>query len=317
MPSRPHAFRSGLALVAVLTGCGSGSDEPGATRVAAKVNGDEITVQQIDQAMQRQGNVPEAQGKQVQKQILDRLVDQQLLVQKALESKLDREPRVEQAIEAARRQILAQAYVEQVVGAAGKATGDTVKEFYAQHPELFQERRVYRFAQMTVIAPADRHDAIRAKLVELDRQPDKGRILPQLAEWLKSENLRFRVTQATQGAEQLPLEALSQYHRMKVGDIMFAPGAQGVVISQLTAAHTQPLSEQQAQPFIEQYLQNRERAKLSDEEMKRLRAAARIEYIGEFAKLPQQPASPSAPAAGSATGGAPAGDQPPADQDTD
>jgi EpsD family peptidyl-prolyl cis-trans isomerase len=312
-PSRPHALRSALSLVVIaVAGCGTGSDEPGATQVAAKVNGDEITVQQIDQAMPRLGNVPEAQGKQVQKQTLDRLVDQQLLVQKAVENKLDRDPRVTQSIEAARRQILAQAYVEQVVGSAQKATGDTIKEFYAQHPELFQERRVYRFAQMTVAAPAERHAAIRAKLEELDKQPDKGKILPQLAEWLKSENLRFRVTQATQGAEQLPLEALPRYHRMKIGDLMFAPGAQGVVISQLTAAETQPLSEQQAQPFIEQYLRNRERAKLSDEEMKRLRAAAKIEYIGDFAKLQEQQPSPASPAPGShqPPAGTPAGDQP-------
>jgi EpsD family peptidyl-prolyl cis-trans isomerase len=302
--SRPHAL--GL-VVLVLAGCG---DKPAATPVAAKVNGEAITVQQVDQAMQRLGNVPEGQGEQAQKQILERLVDQHLLAQQAIEKKLDRDPRVTQAIEAARRQILAQAYVEGVVGGPEKAGGaekiggDTVKEFYAQHPELFRERRVYRFAQMTVEAPPERRDAIRAKLEELDKQPDKGRILPQLADWLRSENLRFRVTQATQGAEQLPLETLPQYHRMKPGDLMFAPAAQGVTISQLTAAQTQPLSEEQAQPFIEQYLQNRERARLSDAEIKRLRAAAKIEYLGDFAKLQERP-SPASPEAGS-----PAADQP-------
>jgi len=308
LPSRPHALRCAFTLAVVaLAGCG-GSDEPKATQVAAKVNGDEITVHQINQAMQRLASVPEAQAKQAQKQILDRLVDQQLLVQQAVEKKLDRDPRVVQAIEAARRQILAQAYVEQVVGTAQKATDETVKEFYAQHPELFQERRVYRFAQMAVAAPADRHDAIRAKLEELDKQSDKAKILPQLAEWLKSENLQFRVTQATQGAEQLPIEVLPKYHQMKLGDLMFAPGAQGVVISQLTAAQTQPMSEQQAQPFIEQYLQNRERAKLSDEEMKRLRSAAKIEYVGDFAKLEGQ--QPSAPGSDQPAGQAPAAAQP-------
>lgn len=295
------------AATLVLAACGKG-DAPKATQVAAKVNGDEITVHQVNQAMQRVGNVPEAQAKQAQKQVLDRLVDQQLLVQQAIEKKLDRDPRTVQAIEAARRQILAQAYVEQIASSASKATGDAVKAFYAAHPGLFQERRVYRFAQMAVSAPTDKQAALRARLEELDKQADKAKLLPQLAEWLKVQNLQFRVTQATQSAEQLPLEALPKYQQMKVGDVMFAPSTQGVVISQLTALQNQPLTEQQAVPYIEQYLRNRERLKLSEDEMKRLRIAAKIEYVGEFAALQnEQPAGAQAPAEQPPATPAPAG----------
>src|SRR5512134_715992 len=171
--SMPHpSFRSHMSALirpqfpvlaaVVLTLAACADETPKTTQVAAKVNGDEITVQQIDQAMQRLGNLNEAQVPQAKKQVLDRLVDQQLLVQQAIEKKLDRDPRIVQAIEASRRQILAQAYVEQVAGAAPKASEAAVKEFYAQHPELFQERRVYRFAQMAIVAPADKHAAIRA-----------------------------------------------------------------------------------------------------------------------------------------------------------
>ena len=284
-----------LAMTLLIAGCGKGADDKKTTQVAVKVNGDEITVHQLNNAMQRLGNVPEAQAKQTQKQVLDRLVDQQLLVQQAIEKKLDRDPRVLAAIEASRRQILAQSYVEQVMGSAQKSNAEQIKEFYTKHPELFQERRVYRFTQVAIAAPTDMQPKIRAKLEELDKQSDKTKILTQLAEWLKSQNLQFRAQQATQAAEQLPLEALPKYHQMKVGDLLFIPQAQGVVVSQLIAAQTQPLNEEQAQPFIEQFLQNRERLKLSEEEMKRLRSAAKIEYASDFAKL-EQPAVPTTPA---------------------
>jgi hypothetical protein len=212
-------------------------------------------------------------------------------------------------IEASRRQILAQAYIQRVMGGAAKGSEAEAKEFYATHPELFQERRIYRFAQMAIAAQGDEQQAIRAKLEELDRSPDKSRILAQLAEWLKQKDIRFRATQATQAAEQLPLEALPRYHQMKVGDLLFQPSAQGVVVSQLTASQTQPLNEEQSKPFIEQFLQNRERLKLSEDEMKRLREAAKIEYVGDFAKLDeaqptgQVPVAPAAPA-GAQEGGA-------------
>jgi EpsD family peptidyl-prolyl cis-trans isomerase len=289
-------LNSALLTVVALALVACGDDEPKSTQVAAKVNGDEITVHQINQAMQRMGNLNEAQVPQAQKQILDRLVDQQLLVQQAVDKKLDRDPRVVQSVEAARRQILAQAYVEQVMGTAAKAADDQVNEFYNAHPELFTERRVYRFTQMAIGAPADRHAEIHARLEELDQQADKQRILPQMADWLKAHDIQFRVTQATQAAEQLPLESLPKYHKMNVGDLMFTATPQGVVVSQLTASQSQPLDQAQARPFIEQFLQNRARLKLSEDEMKRLRAAAKIEYVGEFAKVQDGAASGTAPA---------------------
>jgi EpsD family peptidyl-prolyl cis-trans isomerase len=296
-----------IAATLAVVACGHGEGDKKASQVAAKVNGDEITVHQINQAMQRLSNVPESQVKQTQKQILDRLVDQQLLVQKAIDQKLDRDPNVLAAIEASRRQILAQAYIQKVAGGAAKGTDTEAKEFYVKHPELFQERRIYRFAQIAIAVQGDQQQALRAKLEELDKSPDKGRILPQLADWLNQQGIKFRATQTTQAAEQLPLEALPRYQQMKVGDLMFQPSPQGVVVSQLTAAQTQPLNEEQAKPYIEQYLQNRERLRLSEDEMKRLRAAAKIEYLGDFAKLEEEqpsgsqpPAAEAAPAAGAA-----------------
>jgi len=298
VPSPMRYFaRFAVFLTAFLLGaCGDGSGDKEATQVAAKVNGDEITVHQINQAMHRLGKVPEGQVEQTQKQVLDRLVDQQLLVQKAVEQKLDRDPDVLAAIEASRRQILAQAYIQRVMGGAVKGTDEQITEFYAQHPELFAERRVYRFAQLAIAAPADKQAAVRAKLEELDRQPDKGRILPQFVEWLRSQNLQFRATQTTQGAEQLPLEALPRYHKLNVGDLVFTPSQQGMVVAQLTGVQTQPLNEEQARPYIEQFLQNKERLKLSEHEMKRLREAAKIEYVGDFAALGSEKPAAAAPA---------------------
>lgn len=292
------AFRRGqrfaMCALLCLAACGKGSEEK-ATQVAAKVNGAEITVHQVNQTMQRLGTVPEAQVKQATKQVLDRLVDQQLLVEQAKDKKLDRDPRVVAAIESAKRQILAQAYVEQVTGGAQKATGDQVREFYTQHPELFQERRIYRFLQMAIAMPADKQQAVRAKVEELDKAAgDKQKIFPQLAEWLRGQNLQFQVNQATQPAEQLPLEALPKYQQMKVGDLLFAPSPKGALVSQLVATQSQPVNETQAEPYIQQYLVSRERLKLSEDEMKRLRTAAKIEYVGDFAKLEQSSAS-SAP----------------------
>ena len=99
-----------------LAACGGHKDK--ATQVAAKVNKEEISVHQINFVLsQAQGIKPE-QRDAASKVVLERLIDQELAYQKAQEQKLDRDPNVLQAIEAAKRQIVVQNYMTKVASAA-------------------------------------------------------------------------------------------------------------------------------------------------------------------------------------------------------
>ena len=93
-----------LACAALLAACGGGDgDKKPATQVAAKVNSGEISVHQVNQVLQRQPGLKPEQVQAVSRRVLDGLVDQELAIQQATEQKLDRDPRVVSAIEAAKR----------------------------------------------------------------------------------------------------------------------------------------------------------------------------------------------------------------------
>ena len=105
----------------LLAGCGGNKET--ASQTAAKVNRDEITVHQINFVLQQQRGLRPEQADAAGKQILERLIDQQLALQKAGDLKLDREPAVVQQMEAAKREILARAYLEKVGEGAAKPIG--------------------------------------------------------------------------------------------------------------------------------------------------------------------------------------------------
>lgn len=270
------AYRvSMLCLVMLVAACGGG--EKKATQVAAKVNNEEISVHQINSALSRAGNLTPEQAKLASKEVLEKLIDQELLVEKAMSKKLDRDPRTMQAIEASRRQILAQAYMQNLVAAVAKPTGEEVKAYFDKHPELFSARRIYRFQQINVAIGRDQQTALQQRMAS-------AKSLNDVLAWLKEQKIQFAGDVATKAAEQLPMEMLPKFNQMKDGQVVVVGGEKGVQLLQLLASQPASIDLATATPAIEQFLSNQRRGELAEKEIKQLRGSAKIAYLGDFAK---------------------------------
>jgi EpsD family peptidyl-prolyl cis-trans isomerase len=300
-----HAGRAlALSIIAAATliACGGeDGDKKAATQVAAKVNGGEVSVHQINQVMQRTNVSTPEQAKAASRQVLERLIDQELLVQQALDKKLDRDPKTLQAVEAARREVLSRAYLEQVSASAPKPTESEVKDYYSQHPELFSERRIFNLRELAIQADA----AFMPKLQQY--MAAEPRNLQQLAEWLRSEDVKFTANAVTKPAEQLPLEMVKNIHQLKDGQIGIVRSANTILVLEVAASRSVPVDEKGAQPVIEQFLLNQRKAALAQAEVKNLREKGKIEYLGEFTAPAAESAAP-APAADPVPAAPPASD---------
>ncbi|MDR3212761.1 MAG: EpsD family peptidyl-prolyl cis-trans isomerase [Azoarcus sp.] len=265
-----------VLLAGVLTGCGAKDGGKSTSQVAVKVNKEEISVYQVNDLLSRGGNIPQDQIKNATAAAVERLISQELLVQQAKERKLDRDPRVVQMIEFSRREILARAYGEQVVGAAAKPTAAQIDAFYDANPALFAKRRIYDLQEINITAPAEQFDEVKARL-------QAGGNLQQLMEWLKGKNIQFAANAGTKAAEQLPPEVLKNIAQMNPGQAFATRTPNGAALISIGGVRDEPIDRAKAKPVIENYLIGQARNEKMKEEIQRLRTAAAIEYVGDFA----------------------------------
>jgi EpsD family peptidyl-prolyl cis-trans isomerase len=281
-----------LIVVVGVAACGQGGGNKEPSQVAARVNGEDVTVHQVNLALSRAGNpASKEQAASLGREALDQLVDQQLLVQKALELKLDRDPLVVATMDAARRQLLAQAYVEKIaVAGAAVPSPEEVGKFYDAHPELFAARRIYRLQELLAGVPPDMLPALRAEV-------EKTRNLNAAAAMLRARGIRFNANSVVQPAEQLPPQSLAVLTKMKDGDVTVLESRNNVAIVQLVASQESPRDREEAKPQIEQFLLAQARTAKAGAEMKRLRDTAKLEYLGQFATAPVKAAGKDVAAA--------------------
>ena len=176
--------------------------------------------------------------------MLERLIDQELALQKAEEQKLDRDPRVVQQLEAARREVIARAYLEKVGEDVPKPTPEEVQKYFDEKPALFSQRRIYNLQEIAVEARPEQVPALREKLAA-------SKNINEFVEYLRGNDFRFNGNQAVRAAEQLPAASLEGLSRMKDGQAVMQQTANGVNVVVLAGSRSQPVGLEQARPAIE------------------------------------------------------------------
>lgn len=273
-----------LTSVALLTACGGDDkDEKKSTQVAAKVNKDEISVHQINFVLARQVGLKPEQKDQASKIILERLIDEELAYQQAEEQKVDRDPNVLQLLEAAKKELIVRSYYEKIAQNATRPTDAEIQQYYNSKPALFGERRIYSFQEIAIEAKPEQIPGIKEKIAQ-------AKNLPEMQAILQAEGVRAGVNQAVRAAEQLaqqiPYEQVEKVHKLADGQFVVNDRPNGLSVLILAKSESQPVTLQQVKPFIEQTLTTERKRKLIEDEVKRLRAAGKIEYVGAFAPGP-------------------------------
>ncbi|MFZ5575430.1 MAG: EpsD family peptidyl-prolyl cis-trans isomerase [Pseudomonadota bacterium] len=282
-----------LAAAALLAGC----EKPGGadkSPVVATVAGEAIRETELNQALARLGDLNEAQRAEARSKLLQLLIDQRLVAAAARKAGVDKEPAVAAAMAQASRQALAEAYVERSTRDIAKPSESEIAAYYAQHPELFGQRRIYRVQELELKVDPARRGEIEAKL-------QSSRSMGDFVDWLREQGIEGKAATAVKPAEQIPEPLLARLAQMRDGQVALLPSRPGyVLVQQLLESQTQPVTLEQAAPAIERALLAQKRKAHLEAEVKKLREAAKIEYASGFAPPPAA-GSEGAPAAAGKT----------------
>ena len=300
-PSSRHLVLLATVLCAALAtvACSKGSDKKSTSQVAVKVNGEELSVHQVDLVMRRQAaNVPPGQQDAVAKRILEGLVDQELAAQAAKKDKLDQDPRVVQQMEAAKRDVLARAYLERLGEKVTEPSSDEIDRYYETHPNLFSQRRLYSLQETNFSIDPQKAAAMKARL-------EATTSLEKMNDVLRGDSVQFSARQTSVSAEDVPLAILDQLAALKEGQsLVLTRDGTGRVLT-LINAQLAPVGPVPAKRLISGYLTNDRKRTTLQEGVKALREQGKIEYQGRFAQLVSGAASAPAAAPEAAPASAP------------
>jgi EpsD family peptidyl-prolyl cis-trans isomerase len=275
-PSLASTLLVTAAACLLATGCSKKDKDKTATQVIASVDGEEISVHQMNTLLARAKGITPETLPQAKQEILAGLVEQQLAVNLAVSKKLDRTPEVVTEIENAKREILGRAALQQIAAAQPKPTDAEAEKYFNDHPALFAERRVFNLQEIAIRKNGQ-------NVGDLEARVNSAKSMEEVASWLKENKVEFSANGGTRSAEQIPLEVLPKLHTFKDGQLGLIESKDAYLVMRLVASRSQPVTLEQATPTIKVFLANQRGTEAVKQERDLLKAKAKIEYFGEFA----------------------------------
>ncbi|WP_395406731.1 EpsD family peptidyl-prolyl cis-trans isomerase [Pseudoduganella sp. UC29_106] len=277
---------------AAMTACGEKAEKkPG--QALASVNGEEITVLQLNDELSR-SNAQAANLETTRKQVLEALIDRQLLQGEAAKEKIDRDPKVVQAIERAKSLIVAQAYMQKRVGTLAKPTKPEVETYFSQNPQFFTNRKQFDMREL-VVATRDVSDDMKTAM-------DSSKSLDDVAGWLDQHKIKYARAQISRTSSDLPPELSAKLLAMPKGQMFIIREGERSMLISIADIRPAPVTLDVATPQIEQFLYAKKNKEAAEAEIKRLRSTAKIAYMNQAGGTGTPAAAPATAAApGTAT----------------
>lgn len=272
-----------LALIfsLILVGCSGESEDPkGPTQVAVKVNGEEVTVHELNSYLSRVSvaGKSEEELEAIKAGVLNKLIEQTLLIQASKEAELDRKPEVLSAIQVAKDKVLVDSYMQRMLQGVPSSSVKEIKEFYDESSLIFAERKYFVYEQFLISGDKEFVEKLVTKIKLID--DIKG-----FKKLLDTESIEFKYGKFFKTSEQLPRPLLKPMNSIKSGDIGLLRMPDGLIVLALKESHDEPISYEKAKVLIERQLLKKKQQQAANRVLESLKTKATVEYSPGYDEL--------------------------------
>lgn len=263
-----------IALVMILSLCAASCAAEATGQSVAVVNGEEITISELNAELAN-ANVPaSADKKAIMPQLLQSIVDRRLMAQRAAEQGVDKTPEF-----IARQRRLNE---DLLIGLSSKRQADSIKlpdqraidAFIAANPAMFADRVILALDQLQFVAPTGAQQLAQLK---------NDHSIDQLAASLKTMGIVFVRTPAKLDTAAVPAEVLKQIYALPAGEPFIVPIGGRMYASVITGRERAAASTDDNRRIAVEAIRRQTLGTTMDRELKQLRAAAKIEYQDGYA----------------------------------
>jgi len=287
--SKRLAISTMCAAAALLASCHKGVPEG---QVAATVNGEEVTLQELNTEIQA-SNVPQGMDKKIaQQQALQHIIDRKLLLTAARDKKIDKSPEYQAQKQRADELLLVQTYAKQQLNAVPVPTDGDIQKFMSEHANAFANREVLQLDQLRFRPRPG--DAEKLSVIKNDHS------LEAVAAHLTGLGIKFDRVKAGLDTAQVPTEDMKVINNLPAGEPILLQGNNGIVtVNAVIGRQSIPTDQAQARQGAVGAWRQQQFAKLIGQ-LKSMKDSAKITYQSGFAPAPDK--KPGALAAGATAG---------------
>jgi len=283
--SKRLAISTMCAAAALLASCHKGAPEG---QVAAIVNGEEVTLQELNTEIQA-SNIPQGMDKKLaQQQALQHIIDRKILIGAARDKRIDKSPEFQAQKQRTDELLLAQAYAKQQLAAVPVPTDGDIQKFMSEHSNAFSNRETLQLDQIRF-----RPNQNDLKKVLSTIRPDHN--LDAVAAHLTGLGIKFDRVKAGLDTAQVPTDTIKAINNLPAGEPFLLP-ANGFITANAVIGHqTIPNDPAQARQGAVAAWRQQQFAKLIGDQLKTMKDGAKITYQNGFAPPPEK--KPGAPGA--------------------
>ena len=252
----------------------SGCQREATGQVVAVVNGEEITLQELNAEIGDAQLPKNMDAKEIQKRLLQRIVDRRLIAMAARKDGIDKDQeyllRQRQTDDALLRDLLGQR-TERTFRIPDEAA---IKKYMAAHPTIFANREIFQMDRLQFAMPSD------ANVV---RKLESDHTMEAVAAKLTSLGITFSRGLAEVDSATLPPLMVERIKSLPPGEPFLVPQPGGISAAVITSTRPAPLAPGQARSVAVQLMRKEAVESALEQRLKTEKASAKIEYQPGFA----------------------------------